>query len=76
MEFFTTPNSKNLIATLRIVTIEKSELTFILILYFHDLGKQKKRNDNNYTKRLINGSTNSLNCPSFWFVYNLMHGKG
>ena len=37
MEFFTTPNSKNIIATLRIVTIEKSELTFLLILYFHGL---------------------------------------
>ena len=35
MEFFTTPNSKETIATLRIVTIEKSELTFLLILYFH-----------------------------------------
>ena len=35
MNFFTTPNSKNIIATLRIVTIEKSELTFLLILYFH-----------------------------------------
>ena len=31
--FFTTPNSKNI--TLRIVTIKKSELTFLLILYFH-----------------------------------------
>ena len=28
-------NSKNIIATLRIVTIEKLELTFLLILYFH-----------------------------------------
>ena len=37
MEFFTTPNSKNIIAILRIVTIEKSELTFFLTLYFHDL---------------------------------------
>ena len=37
MEFFTTPNSKNIIATLRIVTIEKSESTFLLILYFHGL---------------------------------------
>ena len=36
MKFFTTPNSKNLIATLRIVTLEKHELTFLLILYFHD----------------------------------------
>ena len=35
MKFFTTPNSKNVIATLRIVTIEKAELTFLLILYFH-----------------------------------------
>ena len=29
MKFFTTPNSKNIIATLRIVAIEKSELTFV-----------------------------------------------
>ena len=36
MEFFTTPNSKNIIATLRIVRIEKSELTFALMLYLHD----------------------------------------
>ena len=35
MEVFTTPNSKNIIATLPIVTIEKSELTFLLILYFY-----------------------------------------
>ena len=33
--FFTTPNSRNVIATLRIVTIERSELTFLLIIYFH-----------------------------------------
>ena len=33
MKFFTTPNSKNIIATLYIVTIEKSEFTFLL--YFH-----------------------------------------
>ena len=36
MEFFTTPRSKNIIATLRIVRIEKSELTFLLMLYLHD----------------------------------------
>ena len=35
MKFFTTPNSKNLIATLRIVTTEKFELIFLLMLYFH-----------------------------------------
>ena len=35
MKFFTTPSSKNIIATLRIVTIEIPELTFLLILYFH-----------------------------------------
>ena len=39
MEFFTAPNSKNIIATLRIVTIEKSELTFLLILYFPALAQ-------------------------------------
>ena len=31
--FFTIPNSKNIIGTLRIVTIEKPKLTFLLILY-------------------------------------------
>ena len=36
MKFFTIPNSKNIIATLHILTIEKPELTFLLILYFHD----------------------------------------
>ena len=35
MKFFTTSNSKNVIATLGIVTTERSELTFLLILYFH-----------------------------------------
>ena len=35
MKVFTTPSSKNIIGTLRIVTIEKSELKFLLILYFH-----------------------------------------
>ena len=35
MEFFTTPNSKNIIATLPIVTKEKSALTILLILYFY-----------------------------------------
>ena len=48
MNFFTTPDSKNVIATLRIVTKERSELTFLLILYFHGVGnakvKQKKFN--------------------------------
>ena len=36
MKFFTTPNAKNIIATLGIVTIEKTELTFLLILHFYD----------------------------------------
>ena len=35
MNFFTTRNSTNIIVTLRIVTIEESELKF-LMLYFHD----------------------------------------
>ena len=34
--FARTPNSKNIIETLRIVTIEICKLTFLLILYFHD----------------------------------------
>ena len=33
----TTLNSKNIIATLRIVAIGKPELKFFLLLYFHDL---------------------------------------
>ena len=33
--FFMSPNSKSVIAALCIVTIEKSELTSFLILYFH-----------------------------------------
>ena len=38
MNFFTTPNSKNVIATLCIVTIERSELTFLLIFpWFKEL---------------------------------------
>ena len=43
MNFFTTPNSKNIIATLRIVTIDKSELTFLLVLYFHVLTKTAEK---------------------------------
>ena len=35
MKLFTTRNSKNIIATLPIVALEKSELTFLLILNFH-----------------------------------------
>ena len=35
LKFFTTSNSKYIIATLRIVTIEKPELSFLLILSFH-----------------------------------------
>ena len=35
MRFFTTLNSKKLIALLAIVTIKNSELTFLLIFYFH-----------------------------------------
>ena len=34
---FITPSTKTIIATLRIVTIGISELTFLLILYFHEL---------------------------------------
>ena len=34
--FARTPNSKNIIETLRIVTTEICKLTFLLILYFHD----------------------------------------
>ena len=37
MKLFINPNSRNKIATLRIVAIEKSELTFLLILYFYEI---------------------------------------
>ena len=37
MKCFTTPNSKNINATLRMITIEKSELAFLLILYFRGM---------------------------------------
>ena len=33
------PDSKYIIATLRIVKIENTELTYLLLLYFHDLRK-------------------------------------
>ena len=36
IKFFTTPNSKNVISILRLVRREKSEFTFLLILYFHE----------------------------------------
>ena len=36
MKFVTTRNSKNVITTPRIITIKRSELIFLLILYFHD----------------------------------------
>ena len=35
MKLFKTLNSKNTIATPRMIKIGKSELTFLLILYFH-----------------------------------------
>ena len=61
MEFFTTPNSKNLIATLRIVTIETSELTFLLILYLHDLTK--------YGSRVLhNNSVNEISKVFHWWI--------
>ena len=33
------PDAKYIIATLRMVKIEKTELTYLLLLYFHDLRK-------------------------------------
>ena len=53
MEFFITPNSKNIIATLRTVTIEKSDLTFLLTLYFYD----------NIINRYIPDIAETLNSP-------------
>ena len=55
MEFFTTPNSKNISATIRIVTVEKSEITFLLMLYFHAHG---------HDKMIIR--TLELSCPSIY----------
>lgn len=40
MKYFTTPNAKNIIATLLIITLEKIELVFLLKLYFHDVLKR------------------------------------
>ena len=37
MKFFAATSSKNIVATLRIVTIEISELRFLLIVYFHGM---------------------------------------
>ena len=48
MKLFTTLNLRSIIATLGIVIIEKSELTFLLILYFHG---STKNNDSLTLKR-------------------------
>ena len=60
MNFFTTPNSKNIIATLRIVTIEKSELTFLPILYFlaTTFLLKIRKIQNGIKKKIINGWDN------------------
>ena len=42
MNIFKTPSSKNISATLRIVIIERSELIFLLILYFHRISATYK----------------------------------
>ena len=41
MEFFRTPNSKTIIATLRVPTIVKSDLAILLKLYFHGFSKSR-----------------------------------
>ena len=50
-KFFTTPNSKNIIATLCIVTVEISELTCLLILHFHVITKQCVQDVSNNLRR-------------------------
>ena len=58
MKFFTIPNSNIVIATLRIVTIERSELTFLLILYFHVFSLYKSAK--NKLQRF------AINCNIIW----------
>ena len=38
------PIQKNIIATLSIVTVEKFELTFLLILYFYEIIEENRKN--------------------------------
>ena len=81
MIFFTTPNSKNIIPTLRIVKIEKSELTFLLILYFHvsrhldHIAKGIDTYSKKYVKVLLMGDFNiklkEANMKTFCNQYKL-----
>ena len=41
IKIFTTHDSNNIIATLSIVTVEKSELTFFVMSYFHGRSRIK-----------------------------------
>ena len=47
MKCLTTNSSKNIIATLGIVIIEISDLTFLLTLYFHDSLQTRMWHDKN-----------------------------
>ena len=59
---FTTPNSKNMIVTLFIVTIEISELTCLLILHFHVTTKQCVQDISNNLRRA------DYQIRSWWLV--------
>ena len=66
MKFLTILNSKYITVTLHIVTKEKPELTFLLILYFHRGSKPSKR-----TKKQECAGTMSKQYkhPVLWFWY-------
>ena len=71
MKFFTTPNSKNIVATLRIVTKEKSELTFLLILCVHVPFLNTLSQMLDFTWRIVSSTGNlrkkyqTFNCRKF-----------
>ena len=70
LKFFTTSNSKYIIATLRIVTIEKPELSFLLILSFHAIcsifkGVQGKA-QRNCKRKKKKKTAKFLSCKAFF----------
>ena len=72
MKFFATPNSKNIIVTLRIVAIEKSGLTFLLMLYFHGNPFFLNKNYLTVTMSILVGKVGlSLNPKSLKSPFNI-----
>ena len=56
MRFF----EKNIIATLRIVIIEKFELTFLFILYFHEIVKKNRKKEQSSRRKHIENHDKKL----------------